>query len=63
MYSYYCKRCGYWSMSNDKAEIAKIEKAHRRDKRVLGVDSCGLRPVGDGTKARPDLIPRIKERL
>lgn len=59
MYSYYCNRCGYWSISPNKKEIQKIERIHRVNKRALGIDSCGLRPVGDGTVARPDLMPFI----
>lgn len=54
-YSYWCKSCGYWSMSNDKREIAKIEKVHR------SLRGCRTMPVGDGTRARADLIPAIRE--
>ena len=62
-YSYYCKRCGYWSMSDDKQEIAKIEKVHRSDKRMIGRDSCGLYNFGDGTIARPDLIDILNKEV
>lgn len=68
-FSYFCRKCGFNVLSNDKAEIKLAKQMHKARvitdlqgfKRVM--PKCILVPVGDsGTVARPGLSHILEAR-
>ena len=66
-YSYFCNNCGFSFMSDDKNEMQKAGRDHRKIS-ILGIlkkdeqRSCPLVPIGDGTMARQSLADIINQR-
>ena len=62
-YGYCCKRCGFYTSSDDKEEVKKNKKAHKRHPCPLSetytVDKDGRRVL---TRARPDLAKQINDK-
>ena len=61
-YGYYCKVCGFSSMSKIRAKVTKAREVHRgKGNRYGWRRPCPMTRLENGHIARPDLAETIKK--
>lgn len=58
-YSFYCKKCGYTHLSDDKAEVQAARIIHKTRRQIGGITGCRFTHTGYGTIARANLVPTL----